>query len=146
MGSKKAALMGRVNRYLLTPKLRVFMFRIAVRMLSSGITIFMILFTTVASMGLIIQLMPWIFLTGVTDIDPLMIIAASTVAGFTGVYIRYLILSKFSHITVYPKKEYSEEFLEEKRRSEGKKDEPQKSEKKEENNEDSSSENLEKSN
>ncbi len=145
MGSKKAALRNRVNRYLLTPKLRGFIFRIGVRMLSSGITIFMILFTTVASLGLIIQLVPWIFLTGVTDIDPLMIIAASTVAGFTGVYIRYLILSKFSHITVYPKKEYSEEFLEEKRRSEGK-NEPQKSEKKEENNEDSSSENLEKSN
>ena len=100
----KAALRERINRHVLTPRFRKFVFRTVVSMLSGGHTVFIVFFVTVASAGLVIQMAPWILRTGVTDIDPLPIIIASTVAGFAGAYLRYLILLKFSHITVIQKK------------------------------------------
>jgi len=78
--------------------LRKFIFRVSAKMLASNFIAFTIPFVTVGAMGILIQLTPWIFRTGVTDIDPLPILIFAFLFGFMSVYMRYRIMKKFSGI------------------------------------------------
>ena len=80
-------------------KARKFAFRLGVKMFSSAFVSFTLVFVTAASVGLVIELLPWIFRTGVTDIDPLPILIVSFILGFAAMYARYLIMKRFSRIT-----------------------------------------------
>jgi hypothetical protein len=79
-------------------KARRFAFRISVKMLSSAFLSFTLVFVTVGSVGLIIQLLPWIMRRGVTDIDPLPILFFAFAGGFGAMYVRFLILKRFAPV------------------------------------------------
>lgn len=102
MDEKKPRLRDRVrektNKYILTPAVRKFILRLAAKMLASSFIAFTIPFVTVGVIGLLIQLMPWIFRTGVTDIDPLPILLFAFLFGFGSMYLRYQIMKRFSDI------------------------------------------------
>jgi hypothetical protein len=87
-----------LNRHALTPGLRKFTIRLAAKMLASAFLSFTIPFVTVGAVGLVIQLIPWLFRPGVTDIDPLPILLFAFLFGFGSMYLRYRIMKKFSDI------------------------------------------------
>ncbi|UCD02751.1 MAG: hypothetical protein JSV63_03110 [Candidatus Aenigmatarchaeota archaeon] len=84
-------------------KLRKFTFNVAVVMFASSFMTFALVFITAACLGIIIQLIPWIAATGVTDIDPLGIIIYALVIALIAVGVRYLILRRLSNISPYRK-------------------------------------------
>jgi hypothetical protein len=94
----KAGLRKKINRYVLAPGVRKFLFRLSSKMLASAFTAFTIPFVTVGALGLLVQLVPWIFRTGVTDIEPLPILLCAFLFGFASMYVRYLIMKRFSGI------------------------------------------------
>jgi hypothetical protein len=94
----RARLRKEINRHVLTPAVRKFFFRISAKMLASAFVAFAIPFVTVGSLGLLVQLIPWIFRTGVTDIDPLPVLLFAFLFGFASMYFRYLIMKRFSGI------------------------------------------------
>jgi putative flippase GtrA len=79
-------------------ELKKFSFRIASKMLSSAFVTFTLVFIVMACAWLAIQMAPWIFREGVTDIDPLPILIYSFVAAFAATYVRYIIMKRFSKI------------------------------------------------
>ncbi len=87
-----------INGHVLTPGVRKFVFDREVKMLSSDFAAFTVPFVTVGAVGLLVQLSPWILRTGVTDIDPLPILFFAFLAGFTSLYLRYLILKRYSNV------------------------------------------------
>jgi hypothetical protein len=94
----KAKLREKINRYVITPGVRKFLLRLAAKMLASTFIAFAVPFVTVGALGLLVQLIPWLFRTGVTDIDPLPILLFAFLFGFASMYIRYLIMKRFSGI------------------------------------------------
>ncbi len=89
---------GKINRHILTHAVRKFIFRLAAKMLASNFIAFTVPFVTVGVLGLLIQLAPWVFRSGVTDIDPLPILLFAFLSGFVSFYLRYRIMKKFSYI------------------------------------------------
>jgi hypothetical protein len=79
-------------------KVKRFAFRISVKTLSSAFLSFTLAFVLVGGVEIIIQLTPWIFRTGVTDIDPLQILLHALLAGFASMYVRFRIMKKFSGV------------------------------------------------
>ncbi|MCD6496202.1 MAG: hypothetical protein J7K54_02940 [Candidatus Aenigmarchaeota archaeon] len=90
-------------------KLRKMLFRVLVRMMASTFVAFAVPFVAVAALGLVFQLVPWIFRTGVTDIDPLPVLLYALLAGFASAYVRYRTMKRFSRIEVYRSHENSDE-------------------------------------
>ncbi len=78
--------------------MRRFASRLASKMLASAFLSFTIVFVTTASIALVFQLLPWIPRSGVTDIDPLPILIVAFILGFSSMYVRYLIMKRFSGI------------------------------------------------
>ncbi len=97
----------------LVSRARRLAFRTAVQMFASKFITFAVVFIAAALIGSIIQLVPWIFMRGVTDIDPLSIIIYSFVLALIATGVRYLIMRKFSRIRPY--REYEEEKAEKKK-------------------------------
>jgi glycopeptide antibiotics resistance protein len=79
-------------------EVRKFFFRLAVKMLSSSFITFAVVFVAAGATGLAIELAPWITRTGVTDIDPLPLLAFSLFSALVAVYLRIRIMKRFSHI------------------------------------------------
>jgi len=94
----KAKLREKINRHVLTPKVRKFFLKLSAKMLASAFIAFAVPFVTVGALGLLVQLIPWIFRTGVTDIDPLPVLLFAFLFGFASMYLRYLIMKRFSGI------------------------------------------------
>ena len=89
---------GKISRFILIPVARKFIFRVSAKMLANKFIAFTVPFVTVGALGLLIQLIPWIFRTGVTDIDPLPILLFAFLSGFLSMYLRYQIMKRFSGI------------------------------------------------
>jgi hypothetical protein len=79
-------------------RMKAFASRIAVKMLVSAFVTFTITFVAVSGVLLLFELIPWITRQGVTDIDPLPIIIVSFLLAFAAVYVRFLLMKKFSRI------------------------------------------------
>ncbi len=72
-------------------------------MLASGFTTFALVFIIAGFIGILIQLIPTLFMPGVTDIDPLSIVVSSLLLAIVAAGVRYLIMRRFSHIYIHRK-------------------------------------------
>jgi len=91
-------MIGKISGHMITQTVRKFILRVSAKMLSSAFIAFTIPFVTIGAAGLLVQLIPWIFRAGVTDIDPLPVLLFAFLFGFLSVYLRYLIMKRFSGI------------------------------------------------